>query len=140
MVFRQYLGGIMKRWVFVVLAALAITACASEPVYNPKRPIPVSAQGLGLDRIERAIIEGGQAKGWVFERIATGHLAATQRQPKYEAVVDIRFDPQAYEIVYRSSRGFREEPGTIHAHYNFWIRNLQNDIDARLSNLALQSG
>jgi hypothetical protein len=128
----------MKRLVVVALALL-IAACASEPVYSPKRPIPISAQSVSLDRIEQAIIEGGQQKGWVFERIAPGHLAATQTMPKYAATVDVRFDQQAYEILYRTSRGFREQPGTIHAHYNFWIRNLQHDIDARLGNLALQA-
>jgi hypothetical protein len=128
----------MKRLIVVVLALL-IAACASEPIYSPKRPIPITAQGASLERIEQAIIEGGQMKGWVFERIAAGHLAATQTMPKYAATVDVRFDQQAYEILYRTSRGFREQPGTIHAHYNFWIRNLQHDIDARLGNLALQT-
>jgi hypothetical protein len=130
----------MKRLIVVSLALL-IAACASEPIYSPKRPIPLSAQNSSLETIEKAIIEGGQQKGWVFERIAVGHLAATQTMPKYAATVDVRFDQQAYEILYRTSRGFREQgqPGTIHAHYNFWIRNLQHDIDARLGNLALQS-
>jgi hypothetical protein len=128
----------MKRFLFVVIAAIAIAACQSEPIYNPKRSIPLSAQNLGMDRIERAIIEGGQQRGWVFERAAPGHLVASQSQMKYDAVVDIRFDTQTYEIMYRSSRGMREQPGTIHAHYNFWIRNLQSDIDGRLNNLAIQ--
>lgn len=128
----------MKRFAFVVLAALAITACKGHLVHNPKNTIPASAQGMPLNQIETAIIDAGQFRGWRMERVADGHLVATQRHPKFEAVVDIRFDQQTYEIRHKSSIGLSEQGGTIHSRYNNWVRHLEQDIDQRLSVVALR--
>jgi len=128
----------MKRFIFVVLAALTIVACKGHMVHNPKNTIPMSAQGLPLEQIEGAIVDAAQVRGWRMERGGSGHLVATQRQPKYEATVDIRFDQQSYEIRYRSSIGLSEQGGVIHSRYNHWIQLLERDIDSRLAALAFR--
>jgi hypothetical protein len=128
----------MKRIVFVVLATLAIAACKGHLVHNPKNSIPANAQGLPLEQIEGAIIDAAQGRGWRLERASLGHLVATQRLPKIEAVVDIRFNQQSYEIQHKSSIGLSATNGTIHSRYNGWVQLLERDIDARLAALALR--
>jgi hypothetical protein len=128
----------MKRIIFVVVAVLAIAACKGHLVHNPKNSIPASAQGLPLEQIEGAIIDAAQGRGWRLERVASGHLMATQRVPNVEAVIDIRFNQQSYEIQHKSSIGMSAENGTIHSRYNSWVQYLERDIDARLAALALR--
>lgn len=127
----------MKKYVLAVLALLLV-GCAGKPILNVEnRPIPTAAQQLSLDRIEQEIISAGQARSWQMHREGPGHLVATQVREKYNASVDIRFDQRVYSITHRSSSGMREKDGTIHKRYNFWIGNLQRDIDTRLINATL---
>jgi len=130
----------MKR-IAIVCLALMLGACAHklEPVYNVDDPMPASAQALSLDKIEVVIVEAGQTRGWKFQHVAAGHLVATQTTEKLSATVDIYFDKQSWRIAYQSSVGMKAENGTIHDHYNFWIRNLEHDISARLANAAILS-
>lgn len=129
----------MKKLLLIAAIAILAGACSNQPIYNVgKRPYPPAAQSLPLDRIEAAIIAGGEQRGWRFERVAPGHLLAVQSQPKYDATVDIKYDQTGYEILHRSTRGMKEQNGTIHPHYNFWVRNLDSDIQTRLSNVPLR--
>lgn len=129
----------MKKYVFVVLALLLV-GCATKAIVNVENsPVPPAAQQMPLDRIEREIIAAGQARSWQMHREGPGHLVATQTRAKYNASIDIRFDQRAYSITHRSSSGMREKDGSIHPRYNFWITNLQRDIDAHLANAALVS-
>jgi hypothetical protein len=99
--------------------------------------MPASAQSLPLDKIETLIVDAGQTRGWQFQRVAAGHLVANQKQEKLAATVDIYFNQKSWQIVYQDSVGMRAMNGTIHDHYNFWIRNLEHDISARLTNAVL---
>ena len=128
----------MKRIALVCLS-LILGACAHrhEPVYNVDDPMPASAQSLPQEKIETLIVEAGQTRGWTFQHVASGHLIATQIGEKVSATVDIYFDQKSWRIAYQSSSGMRAENGTIHDHYNFWIRNLEHDISTRLSNAAI---
>ncbi len=131
----------MKKLGLLLFVTVVLAGCSNQPIYNVEnRPIPTTVQQYPLERIETLIIEAGQARGWRFTRQAPGHLVASQVQPKYSATVDIYFDQRSYRIAYRSSVGFREKDGTIHQHYNFWIRNLQSDIDTRLANASITHG
>jgi hypothetical protein len=124
--------------VFLLVLTLALSSCARQAVYNvDNRPMPVSVQKLPMERIETLIIEAGQSRQWVFDKAGPGHLVASQTAPKYAASVDVFFDQQTYRISYRTSRGLEEKNGTIHPHYNFWVRNLDKDIETRLANAAL---
>lgn len=128
----------LKKAGILVAILIALSACGMKPIYNTgEKVIPLSAQQLPLERIENLIILAGQSRGWKFTREGAGHLSAAQEQPKYSAVVDIRFDQKSYRITYRRSVGFSEKSGMIHEHYNFWIRNLESDINARLANAAI---
>lgn len=128
----------MKRMLVVVFAALLLTACQNAPIYQvTSRPVPLNAQNLSMDQMERAIILAGQGRGWRMERVSPGTLRAVQAQPKFSATVDIVYDQKAYSIRHVATSGLRERDGMVHPHYNFWIRNLESDIQNTLSNAAL---
>lgn len=129
----------MKRIFVAAFAALVLGACAykSQPVYNVDKSL--SAQSLSLDRIESLIMEAGSGLNWQFQRVAAGHLKATQQQPKFSAVVDIYFDQQNYKIVKNTTTGLNDQGATIHSHYNTWIRNLEKSIDSKLALAATRS-
>jgi hypothetical protein len=132
----------MKVYLAALIVAGALLACTSgKPIYNVSgHPVPVQAQALSLQRIEALIIEAGQSRGWRFERVSAGKLRASQVQPKHTAVVDVTFDTRAYNITHVSTTGMEEKDGTVHSHYNFWIRNLEHDIETRLANAGATRG
>ncbi len=125
----------MKKWFFMVLIAGVLTACANQPIYNvDNHSVPFSAQKLPLEKIEMVIIQAGQSRSWKFQRAGTGHLIATQVDPKFSATVDVYFTQQNYRIIHNSTTGLKEQNGTVHSHYNFWVRNLEHDIETYLNN------
>ena len=129
----------MKRFGLIACALFLLAACANQPIYNVEdRAIPYAVQKFPLDRIQSLIIEGGQVRGWRFKPQGPGHLIAVQVQPKYSAEVDVLFSQTSYSVRYRSSTGMRAKPdGTVHQHYNFWIRNLTADIDSRFATASM---
>jgi hypothetical protein len=114
---------------------VALTGCGykHQPIYNVNDPIPPAAQTLPVDRIEALIVEGGSSHGWTFRHVEPGHLIATQQTEKLMATVDIYFNRLTWRVTYQASFGMRAGADTIHAHYNLWIRNLERDVNARLS-------
>jgi hypothetical protein len=127
----------MRKFVIIALAAIALAACQTQPIYQPDHAVPPQAQQLPLDRIESLIVEAGQTRHWTFSHVGPGHLLATQQDAKYSANVDIFFSRDSYRLVYNSSTGLDEKDGAIHKHYNMWIRYLESDINVRLTNAPL---
>ena len=116
------------------LILFAAASCQNAPIHTVENhPVPAVAQKLSLAEMEQAIIQAGSSRGWRFERIGQGSLRATQRHPKgLDAVVDVTFSQTAYNIRLNSTAGLRQRDGTVHPHYNLWVRNLEKDIDNRL--------
>jgi hypothetical protein len=116
------------------LALFAAASCQNAPIHTVENhPVPAAAQKLSLAEMEQAIIQAGSSRGWRFERLGQGSLRATQRHPNgYDAVVDVTFNQTAYNIRLNSTTGLRQRDGTIHPHYNLWVRNLEKDIEDRL--------
>ncbi|HLN22766.1 MAG TPA: hypothetical protein VK558_02155 [Patescibacteria group bacterium] len=127
----------MRKFVIIALAAIALAACQTQPIYQPDHAVPPQAQSLPLERIEALIVEAGQTRRWTFVHVGPGHLVATQQEPKYSADVDIFFSRDSYRLAYKSSNGLEEKDGVIHQHYNMWVRYLESDINLRLSNAPL---
>jgi hypothetical protein len=121
----------------IVLAVFLLGACAQKPIYNVNsHPVPFNAQRLSLGQIETLIVNAGQNRGWKVTRVAAGKLTAAQDMPKYGAEVEILYDQKSYTIRHLHSRGMKEQGDLIHPHYNFWIRNLEADIETWLSNAS----
>lgn len=119
-------------------AALAASGCAggrSAPIENVQEaPYGISASGskqLSRSDYEAAIIRAGAGRGWVFERVAPGHLVGTVVvRGKHTAVVDIYYDAEDFSIVYKDSENlnYNPEKHTIHPNYNSWVSLLEQDI------------
>jgi hypothetical protein len=131
----------MKKFLVLALAVGLLAACANQPIYDvSNHPVPIAAQKLPLDRIEALIIQAGQSRNWKFQRADVGHLIATQTDPKFSATVDVYFDRNNYRIIHKATTGLKEKNGTIHPHYNSWIRYLERDIDTYLTNASVTTG
>lgn len=131
----------MKPAILIVGLALMLGACTVRPVYNTEpRPIPVSAQTLPLETIERVIIEAGSQRGWRFTRAAPGHLLATYARNEWSATANVFFDQRTYRITYKESTNLGADGVNIHQNYNRWVNNLDADIEARLSLVGVTKG
>ena len=122
------------RIIALSLVLIAAAACQNVPIHAVENhPVPAAAQKLSLGEIEQAIIQAGSARRWRFERVAPGSLRATQQNTKdHEAVVDITYSQMAYSIRVNSTYRLKQEGDTAHPRLNFWIRNLEKDIEDRL--------
>jgi hypothetical protein len=129
----------MKKLAILLVVGSMLAACSAQPIYNSAaRPIPIAAQQFPTERIESLIIEAGMSRYWQFTREGPGHLSAVQSRSSSSATVDVYFDQQTYRVAYRSSTGLLEEDGKIN-HYNLWARNLESDIQDRLTSAASAS-
>ncbi|TWT13702.1 hypothetical protein [Reyranella sp. CPCC 100927] len=121
----------------VLVIAASVTGCRVEPIYNVEdRPIATSTQALGPVQVERRIIEAAQAKGWRVERVAPGQLRATIDWRQHSATVNIQYTNTTYNIRYATSTNLKESGGTIHNRFNARVRELEDEIDRRLSKLG----
>ena len=120
--------------IFPVVLALLLGACAykHEAIYNVDRAMPPGTERLSQDRIRDVIVSAGKQLEWNMTPVAPGHLEATQNAPKYAATVDIYYTPTRLQILIKSTTNLLQTSTTIHAHYNFWIRNLESQITTDL--------
>ena len=129
--------------IVVVILALLVACERVEPIYDVQgRAVPASLGALGLQDIERRIVDAAAASQWVTEPVRPGVLRATNRFRRHVAVVTIEFSTTAYSIRYESSDnllhgsvyGQSSYPGqvVIHRNYNRRVRQLEFEIERRL--------
>jgi hypothetical protein len=124
--------------VFPIILVLLLGGCAYkyQPIYNVDRAMPAGAERLSAEQMRDIIIHAGKTLEWSMEPLGPGHLEATQNPERYSATVDIYYTPTRLQILLKSTVNLRQTATTIHAHYNFWIRNLENQIMIELSAAA----
>ena len=119
----------------LLVSALAVApahASRVEPVYNvSNHPLPPAAQKLSLDEIGRNIIIAGTPRHWRFQPVAPGQLRATYDNGKHAATINIAYTQKAYSITLVSTVNLLQEGDQVHRTYNFWVRNIEKDIDDR---------
>ncbi len=89
--------------------ALIMGGCKSAPVYNVEQAeiaVPPSAR---LDDVRQAIVSGARKAGWLAKPVQTGKIIATYsaKRGRLQAVVDIDYDMNSYDIRYRSSHNLK---------------------------------
>ncbi|MDP1947883.1 MAG: hypothetical protein Q8L77_10330 [Nitrospirota bacterium] len=128
----------------LLIPTLLVTAsCVTDPILNIKdAPVKtLSNKELPLDQITRAIVLAGMGLKWQMDLVTPGHIVGTLNIRSHQAVVDVTYNPSAYSIQYKRSKGLlygepsqMDGPETreIHKNYNGWIENLDNAIRTQL--------
>lgn len=120
----------------IILATVAITGCKSAPVQNVvDAPVTTSTQKYAQDDVRKAILNAGAKLGWQMKDVEPGYMIATLTLRTHLAQVDIHYNKQNYNIVYKNSTNLDYDGTSIHSNYNGWIQNLDNAIRANLSAL-----
>jgi len=126
-----------------LITVLAIAGCRAAPMYSPSdiafaTPPTSAVKMLTIDDYKNAIIRGGSKRGWTFQDEGPGHLVGNVAvRNKHFATVDVFFDTENFTIAYKSSQNlnYNASRGEIHPNYNSWIQNLQNDIQAEITQM-----
>jgi len=120
----------------IILATVAITGCKSAPVQNVvDAPVTTATQKYAQDDVRKAILNAGARLGWQMKDVEPGYMIATLTLRTHLAQVDIHYNKQNYNIVYKNSTNLDYDGTSIHSNYNGWIQNLDNAIRANLSAL-----
>lgn len=135
----------MNRRLFVRLLlllplVLVLAGWRTAPLYNPE-PIAVP-EGLKVKEVGKAVKLAMVKRGWRAGNVKPGKILAVLHIRKHTAKVLITYDDKEVKIRYVGSENLKykkEDDGTeiIHKNYNSWVRNLANDIEAKLSEIAL---
>ena len=126
----------ISRWLAVLAAATALTACSTlAPIQNVEN-VSVSSSAnkpLTPNEVRGAIVRAGAGLGWVMKDSGPGIINATLILRTHTAEVQIPYSATSYGIVYRSSVNLQESGGKIHRNYNGWVQNLNRGINAQLA-------
>ncbi|MGF1527289.1 MAG: hypothetical protein ACFCBW_10910 [Candidatus Competibacterales bacterium] len=122
---------------FALCAALLLGCAGTAPIRNVQDSSvteTVEDQPTSTRQVRRAIISAGGDLGWEISGAGRGHLIGTLFIRSHMAQVDIFFNSERYDIVYRNSSNLNYDPATgeIHPRYNVWVNNLDNAIQNRL--------
>lgn len=134
-------------WKLAVVFSLSLVLAGcfgrEQPIYQvEQRPMPTLAENLTMDEIKQVMITAGARRKWVIREEAPGHLVGTLAIRKHQAVVDIRYNKELYNITYRSSQTLRynAELKTIHRQYNSWVIKLERDLINALHSASINKG
>ena len=126
----------ISRWVAVLAAATALTACNTiAPIQNVEN-VPVSSSSnkpLSPAEVRAAIVRAGAGLGWIMKDAGPGTINGTLILRTHTAEVQIPYSAASYSIVYKSSINLQESGGKIHRNYNGWVQNLNRGINAQLA-------
>ena len=126
----------ISRWLAVLAAATALTACSTlAPIQNVEN-VSVSSSAnkpLTPNEVRGAIVRAGAGLGWIMKDAGPGTINGTLILRTHTADVQIPYSAMSYGIVYKSSINLQESGGKIHRNYNGWVQNLNRGINAQLA-------
>jgi hypothetical protein len=126
----------ISRWLAVVAAATALTACNTiAPIQNVESVAVSSAANKALTpaEVRGAIVRAGAGLGWIMKDAGPGMINGTLLLRTHTAEVQIPYSATSYGILYKSSINLQESNGKIHRNYNGWVQNLNRGINAQLA-------
>ena len=126
----------VSRWVAVLAAAAALTACNTMAPIQNVESVSVSSSSnkpLSPAEVRAAIVRAGAGLGWIMKDAAPGVIHGTLILRTHTAEVQIPYSATSYGIVYKSSVNLQESGGKIHRNYNGWIQNLNRGINAQIA-------
>ena len=127
----------VKTAAIALCAALVLSACTSQPIYNVNDAVVSTTSGKSLTpgQVRSAIITAGTSLGWRVVDTGPGHLEGTLRLREHTAVVDIPYSASKFSIVFKRGENLDVREGLIHRNYNGWVSNLERSIRAELSRI-----
>ena len=122
--------------IVMTIAATLLTGCArTAPVHNVDQSL---TQRYSDSEMKTAIIEAGLGRKWIMTPVAPGVINGRYAQREFVANIRVTYTAQSYSIQYVSSQNLKASNGKIHANYNRWVNNLDQDIQLRLAAQALK--
>ncbi|APQ11996.1 hypothetical protein NS274_20440 [Pseudomonas oryzihabitans] len=122
----------MLRRLLLALALLALVACTTKPIQNPREVFPTDHPFAAAD-VREAILTALQQRGWATRSEAPGQITASiDVRGRHQAWIDIPYSTQGYQIRYRDSAGLDYDGQHIHRNYNKWVHLLDVAIRRQL--------
>ena len=100
----------------------------TQPVFNLKGSPILSMKNPTVEKVQSAIMDAGKHIGWVMKVVTKGHIVASHQSGSHKATVDILFNLETYDILYKDSQDLSYDGTTIHRRYNRWVVNLDKTI------------
>jgi hypothetical protein len=120
-------------------AGLAVARSTSMIELGRMNAVAADAKPMTVDAMRKAIIAGGSVHGWKPVGDQPGVLTLEADSGAHQAVVDVAYDAQGWQINYKSSANLNydhsDKKTTIHPKYNKWIEELNNEIRRAATNL-----
>ncbi|MEH6546164.1 MAG: hypothetical protein V7701_07045 [Sneathiella sp.] len=130
------------RLISLITFVIFVAACQPriQPIYIPSSvALPPGLETAPLSAIGDGILAAGAEKGWVMEKRSPGVIRTTLGvRGKHEAVVDVVYTNQSFDINYVSSRNLASQGARIHRGYNTWVRELEISIENNLGYVAAE--
>src|SRR5580765_7673872 len=104
----------VSRWVVMLAAAAALTACNTmAPIQNVENVSvsSVSNKPLSPADVRGAIVRAGAGLGWIMKDAGPGTINGTLILRTHTAEVQIPYSATSYGIVYKSSINLQESGG-----------------------------
>lgn len=118
----------------LAVAFVALAGCTAAPIRNiSDAPVTLgSGKPATSDQVRTAIVGAGNGLGWTMTPAAPGLVTGRIALRGHTALIDVRYTPTAYSILYKDSTNLDFRDGQIHKNYNGWIENLNRDIRGNL--------
>jgi len=118
------------------LCAFVLVGCSTAaPVMSISQTVNTQQAGDSM-RTQIAIYEALQGRGWQLQSDDGSKIIARyNKQDRHTAVIQIDYSAYRYSIKHVSSQGlnYNVKRNSIHRNFNRWIKNLEMDINSKLS-------
>lgn len=116
--------------------AAFLIGCKSNPaVLNIENSQISASSKASLVNVRKAIMLAGIKSGWQMQPIKDGHMLATLHTTGQVARIDIKYNTETYNILYKDSDNLQYDGSTIDARYNYWVEQLHRNIRSELAKL-----
>jgi hypothetical protein len=134
-----FLRGAFMAAALSTAAGLAVARSTSMIELGRMNAVTADASPMTVETMRKAIIAGGSVHGWKPVGDQPGVLTLEADSGSHQAVVDVAYDAQGWQINYKSSANFNYEHSdkktSIHPKYNKWIEDLNNEIRRAASSM-----
>jgi hypothetical protein len=126
-----------------VATGLAVARSTSMVELGRQSAVTADAKPMTVETMRKAIIAGGSVHGWKPVGDQPGVLTLEADSGSHQAVVDVAYDAQGWQINYKSSANLNYEHSdkktSIHPKYNKWVEELNSEIRRAATNLQAQA-